>query len=109
MLKSILMILFGCLAVLLLSNCQIQIKDIEVCGDFGSEGASCFHTNKDGSRDLTKTQWDHERFGMLCTKPENFAAWKAAIIKLCEKNGCTWDQVSELVDKRMTTIKRGHK
>lgn len=62
----------------------------------GSAGASCFHTLSDESRDIDKSTWDEERFGMVCTKAENFANWKAAILKLCKaSHGCTYE------DRRM--------
>lgn len=49
----------------------------------GELGAAGFHTISDEERELTKEEWDEERFGMLCTKAENFANWKAALLKLC--------------------------
>ncbi len=73
-------ILFVCLA----SCAKVPIKDSEWCGDFGSEGASCFNTLSDNKRDISKEEWDKERFGMLCTKSQTFADWQASILKLCK-------------------------
>jgi hypothetical protein len=71
------------LFALTVSCVGVDIKDAEVCADAGSEGAMCFHTLSDEARDISKIQWDEERFGMICTKAENFAEWKALILKLC--------------------------
>ena len=71
-------------ALIVLSSCaKITIKDSEWCGDVGSDGAACFYTMADKQRMLTKPEWDAERFGMICTKSENFKDWKAALEKLC--------------------------
>lgn len=58
----------------------------------GNLGASCFHTLSEGSRDLAPAEWDAERFGMVCTKAENFSDWEAAIRKLCRlSKSCTYN------------------
>lgn len=70
----------------------------------GSEGASCFHTLSDESRDVSKAIWDLERFGQLCTKPENFANWKEAILELCHQTKqCTFEQKKTL-DELMSRV-----
>lgn len=58
----------------------------------GDSGAACFHTLTSESRDLAKIDWDKERFGMVCTKAQNFAEMKAAVEKLCHKSKlCTYE------------------
>ncbi len=51
----------------------------------GKDGAACFHSSSDASRDIPKLQWDTERFGMVCTKSDTLASWKASIQKLCSQ------------------------
>lgn len=77
---------------------SIKIADAEWCGDGGKFGANCFHTLSDPSRDLTKEQWDAERFGQLCTHPDNFANWKAAILKLCDETHLCSFEVKEKIN-----------
>ncbi len=87
------------MATLLPSCAQVEIKDSEWCGDMGRDGAACFHTLTEESRDLDKPLWDQERFGQVCTTAQTFADWKAAIEKLCSVSGrCTYEQ-QELVKK----------
>ncbi len=76
------------LSLLLLSGCaHVAIPNTEWCGDMGSEGASCFHTLTDDARDLTKEQWDTERFGQVCTTLNDFAAMKTSLEQLCSMAG----------------------
>jgi hypothetical protein len=65
----------------------------------GQQGASCFNTISDNSRDIEKDEWDKERFGMLCTKAESFANWKQAILKLCKLAGkrCKYDVKKKII------------
>jgi hypothetical protein len=78
--KSAWLLLFA----LMFSACgRVQIKNSEWCGDMGDLGASCFNTLSDDSRQLSKEQWDRERFGQVCTQGENFSDLKSAIEKLC--------------------------
>jgi hypothetical protein len=92
-LKSVFALLFVCL----LSSCaRVPIKNSEWCGDLGAEGASCFNTLNDNSRDISKEEWDKERVGKLCTSPETFADLQAAILKLCKASGrCVYDSKSK--------------
>jgi hypothetical protein len=65
----------------------------------GPDGASCFHTlTTTDDRDIPKEQWDEERFGMMCTKSENFANWKTVIEQLCSKmpGMCTYHVKEQL-------------
>lgn len=70
---------------------SVKIKDGEWCGDAGPMGAHCFHTLTDETRDISKEVWDEiaigpdHRFGMVCSEPDNFANWKAAILKFCSR------------------------
>lgn len=60
----------------------------------GAQGATCFHTLSTAARDLSKAQWDAERFGQLCTQAKNFADLKALVEKLCNQSGrCDYDKV----------------
>lgn len=78
---------------------RIKISDAEWCGDLGDLGASCFHTTTTESRRIEKRAWDEERFGQLCTTPQSFAAWKAALEKLCKKSGmCTREEKKLIKD-----------
>lgn len=93
-----------------LSSCaKVVIKDGEWCGLKGSLGASCFHTLSDGSRSLTKAEWDSESIGMVCTKAENFGEWKKALLKLCDETGmCAYkviETVKQLDSKAQKSIK----
>ena len=95
------------LLVLNLSGCaHIAIKDAEWCGDAGPLGASCFNTLSSGSRDLSKPEWDAARVGMVCTVPDSFSNWKAAILKFCSQTKiCTFEfkkKLNEFVDKTET-------
>ena len=97
-----------CASLLICSLCacgSVKIKDGEWCGDAGSMGAHCFHTLTDEKRDIPKDQWDEQlvgqdhRFGMVCTQAENFANWKASILKLCSKfKVCTYAFKKQLSD-----------
>jgi len=76
----------------------VKIKDGEWCADRGPLGASCFHTLTDESRDIEKEVWDKiaigpdHRFGMVCSEPDNFANWKAAILKFCSRTkSCSYE------------------
>jgi hypothetical protein len=66
----------------------------------GQQGASCFNTISDNSRDIEKEAWDKERFGMLCTKAESFANWKEALLKLCTlaKKRCTYIAKKKIIE-----------
>ena len=72
----------------------------------GSLGASCFHTLSDDTRDLSKEEWDSLRFGMVCTEAENFAEWKAALLKFCESTKkCTFE-VKKVVNQLQSKLER---
>lgn len=97
--------------LLSLNSCSVvKIKDGEWCADAGREGASCFNTLSDNSRDISKEDWDKERFGMICTKSENFADWKKSILQLCKMAGkrCRYDfkeNVARFYDRVDSTSK----
>lgn len=62
----------------------------------GSLGATCVHTLKPDTRDVPSPTWDDERFGMLCTKAENFADVKSWIEKLCSiSNDCDYPKMEQ--------------
>lgn len=83
---------------LLLNNCaQVEIKDAEMCADFGADGASCVHSMTTETRDIDKINWDIERFGEICVKAEAIADWKAELEELCSISGrCTQAQKAAL-------------
>ena len=85
--------------VFLNSCASVKLKNSEWCGDLGNDGASCFNTHNDNIRDVLPEAWEKERFGMLCTKAETFADWKATILKLCKLAGnrCSYDEQKNLV------------
>jgi hypothetical protein len=91
---------FVILFVSLLSSCgTVEIKNSEWCGDLGASGATCFNTLNDETRDLPADRWEEERFGMLCTKSENFSEWSAAIMKLCRaaKWRCRYEDKKQVI------------
>lgn len=71
--------------MMLFSGCSIvQVRDQEVCGDMGSQGASCVHTLTQEKRDIGFNDWDDIRFGWLCMSPATFADQKRLIEFLCQ-------------------------
>ena len=56
---------------------------MEVCGDMGSQGATCDHFLTSQPRDIDKNAWDNERFGQLCISPDAWADLKREIEQLC--------------------------
>ncbi len=95
-LVNVWVILFVSLAV---SCARVPIKNSEWCGDLAEEGATCFNTHNDKTRDLDKDSWDKERKGMFCTKSDNFAEWQAIILKLCRASGnrCSYEDKKKIV------------
>lgn len=79
-------------------NCSsVYIKDMEVCGDMGSSGAHCAHTQKTDTRDIPLAAWNVERFGQLCIKGDDFGEIKLVIEKLCHQTKhCTSDMIKSL-------------
>lgn len=44
---------------------------------------------------------------MVCTKAQNFADWKATILKLCKKTACSYEVVeaiSNLADRAKKSV-----
>ena len=74
----------------------MKIKDIEGCGDLGPVGAHCNHLFSDKPRDINKLDWDNEREGMICFSATGMGEIKKAILKLCEIQKCTYEQVQEI-------------
>jgi len=84
--------------LILVSSCghKVEIKDNEWCGDLGEYGATCNRMLSDRQRELTKEEWDLERPGMICGKPEAFANLKEVIQKLCVKNKkCEYEKIKQ--------------
>ena len=86
------------LLLALISSCaKVKISDSEFCGDMGQEGATCFRTISGQLREVSPSEWESERFGQICTRPETFAEWKAAILKLCKMTKrCTFEVKSKV-------------
>lgn len=79
-------------ALLSAACAHVRVPDTEWCGDEGKLGASCFHTLSDDERIVSKEVWDKERTGQVCTTSKDFAAWKNALLKLCDSsNRCDFD------------------
>lgn len=70
---------FGC--------ARVEIRDGELCGDMGQDGAACFHTLSDAERDLTAPEWNVTRFGWICGSSQSISEMLAALEKLCS---LTW-------------------
>lgn len=84
--------------LILVSSCghKVEIKDNEWCGDLGPYGATCTKMLSEEQRELTKEEWDTERFGMICGKAEAFANLKSVIQKLCVKNKkCEYEKIEQ--------------
>lgn len=66
----------------------------------GPLGATCFTSLSGKERDITKEQWDKDRFGQVCTQSESFAKIKATILKFCEvnKKRCEYAAVEQVED-----------
>lgn len=96
---------FLCLS--LLASCtHVEIKDSEWCADKGYLGAKCFNSLSSNTRKIAKREWDEERFGILCTKSENFTNWKSAIEKFCyQTKACTYE-VKETIKELETKIEK---
>ncbi len=63
----------------------------------GDLGASCANTQNDNTRDLTKQEWDEERFGQLCMTADSFIEIKKTIEKLCASTKkCTYEELQSL-------------
>ncbi len=67
----------------IVSCAHVIVYDSEVCGDLGLYGASCAHTLIDKPRNITKSQWDKERVGMLCMDSTAFNDAETAIDQFC--------------------------
>ena len=107
-LKKSFVTLFASLAI---SSCaKIEIKDIPIHWDAGSDGAVVTHTVSDLSFDIGKLEWDKKRFGYACISQEDFGWFKSTIEKLCgETKLCTQDQKQKMAsffDRAERTRKR---
>lgn len=77
---------------------KVELRDSEWCSDNG-DGAFCFNHLTDKSRELTKEQWEFERFGQLCTTSDTFSNWKAVIEKLCaQSKRCKYEEQKMIED-----------
>lgn len=92
----------------ILTSCQhIQIKDQEWCGDMGYMGASCFHTLTEKKRNIDPIGWADQRFGWLCTSPQQFGEMKSELLRLCNlSKKCTYEdeRALEALDQKLETL-----
>lgn len=94
---------------MLVSCGTVKVNNQEWCGDFGELGAECFYTQSSETRIVEKPQWDEERFGQLCAKPDVFADMKRTILQLCKAyKKCVYDNrtnsISYYQDKKKVTV-----
>lgn len=102
--------LLAILSAFVASACgTVTITDQEWCGDMGEHGASCFYTISEESRDITKEQWDIDRFGQVCGTSAAYSEFVAALLKLCsDDNRCSWEVKKKIKDfrKNVKSIQR---
>lgn len=85
-------VLLAGMATLLQACKDVKITDSEWCADIGTGGAACFTTLSQQERTIAKPQWDHDRFGQICTNASTFADWKKVIEQLCTSSGeCSYE------------------
>lgn len=69
---------------LAVSSCnKIEMKDIPLHWDAGSQGAVVTHLMSDESHDIPKAEWDQQRFGYVCISQPDYGWVKATIEKAC--------------------------
>lgn len=74
----------------LVSGCQLEVPNTEVCRDKGALGARCNWTEVGEPRDISFEEWEVFRFGNFCMTEEAFAKHQKFIEQACEKtNGCS--------------------
>lgn len=76
----------------------------------GELGASCFKTHTEETRELSKAEWDKERFGQLCTPAESFTNFKTAIEKLCYMTKkCTFEEkkILKSMERKIESFNKG--
>jgi hypothetical protein len=90
-LSQILLITMG--ALLLSSSCaRVKIKDEDIYGDKGADGAVEVHLLSEGQADIPKAVWDKLRFGMACISRQALGDLKAEIMELCSySNDCDYE------------------
>lgn len=79
-------------------SCKVEIKDAEWCFDMGPLGAHCFYSNSNNERDLSKEQWDKERFGMACTSSDNLAEIIKVQLKLCNRTKSCRKEIKTILE-----------
>ena len=108
-LKKSLSVALVILFALILSSCgNVQVKNTEWCADIGPLGATCFNTLNDDTRDLDELEWEYERFGYVCTSPDDFAEIRKVIEKLCSSTRrCDFEDQKKIKNffKKMDDIK----
>ncbi len=101
------MLTLSVLVFLPLSSCTVPIKDNRFYADAGPDGAFWFQSLSDDHGKLSKTDWDKQRFGMICEKTDVFANLKESIDTLCQNsNSCTYEQ-KQAVSKFYSKVQKG--
>nr|BDT27309.1 hypothetical protein BHI3_07750 [Bacteriovorax sp. HI3] len=74
------------LCVLIFSSCsRIPVKNSEWFLDLGDLGADSFWIFEGKERELSKEEWDKERYGMFCTLSDNYTNMVTAIETFCRQ------------------------
>lgn len=87
------------LSILTVVSCgHITVKNTEVCGILGADGAHCANTLTPDTRDLTKEEWDAiSAYRYVAMPIEAYAEWKKIQEYLChESNLCDYETVKQL-------------
>ena len=91
-------------ALVILSSCNIELKDAEWFIDLGPLGAHSFHTNITKETDLTKEQWDKKRMGMFCTHSDNLTEILKVQMKLCNRTKACKKEIVKILDNAQDKI-----
>lgn len=85
MIKRVMISFAAILTICLVSACaRLTVPNIEVCRDKGALGAHCSFTNVDVTRDISRADWDNERFGQFCMNEKEFARNQLFFEQACE-------------------------
>lgn len=106
-----------CVTSVALSCSKLEIKDIPLYWDAGSSGAVVTHLVSEDTSDLTKEQWDSQRFGNVCLTQDDFAWLKETLEKACavSKVACGAQEKKALraffvrSDKAIVRVKSKHR
>ena len=77
------------LALGLLPNCAVQIKEEDFYSDAGPDGAIISHFYDPSTSRIGKAAWDSMREGFVCVSPDAITDIKTEIEELCSKESCS--------------------